>query len=321
MKPELLVLSGLPASGKSTYRKEWLAEDPEYRRYINYDELRVQMFGEDWRWNRKEEEQMKAEARRQVKYLLNDGFSVCVDNTNLSSNVRQGWIDLGKSLGAEVIEQEIDTPLWDCIDRDKARGKGRVGRAVIERMALFHGFIDWADYKAPIVICDIDGTVADCQHRLHHVKAQDYQCSVNCPATELQRLVRGCQVCGAKPPKKNWAAFHSPENISLDTPIKPIVDLVKELEMRYMLIFLTGRSTENGCGIATEEWLDRTFPFYEHLFMRQAGDSREDTIVKKEILDLLPKEKIAYVFEDRDRVVEMYRAEGLTVLQPKKGDY
>jgi hypothetical protein len=55
--------------------------------------------------------------------------------------------------------------------------------------------------------------------------------------------------------------------------------------------------------------------------MRQAGDSRQDTITKKEILDLIPKDRIAYVLEDRDRVVEMYRSEGLTVLQPAKGSY
>jgi hypothetical protein len=93
------------------------------------------------------------------------------------------------------------------------------------------------------------------------------------------------------------------------------------LQNHYDIVYLTGRSTEGGCGIASEEWLDEHVGYGDYLFMRQAGDSRQDTITKKEILDLIPKDRIAYVLEDRDRVVEMYRSEGLTVLQPAKGSY
>ena len=40
-KPEMLILTGLPASGKSTYAENWVSEDPNHRICINYDSLRL----------------------------------------------------------------------------------------------------------------------------------------------------------------------------------------------------------------------------------------------------------------------------------------
>jgi hypothetical protein len=54
---------------------------------------------------------------------------------------------------------------------------------------------------------------------------------------------------------------------------------------------------------------------YRHLFMRRAGDSRPDQVIKREILDLIPKDRVAYVLDDRQQVVDMWRAQGLTCLQ------
>lgn len=44
------------------------------------------------------------------------------------------------------------------------------------------------------------------------------------------------------------------------------------------------------------------------------ADRRDDTVVKKEILDLLPKERIAFVIDDRPRVVRMWKENGLRVI-------
>jgi len=63
--------------------------------------------------------------------------------------------------------------------------------------------------------------------------------------------------------------------------------------------------------------------------MRKEGDHREDNIVKSELLDQILTQypqvkeqfKIAGVFEDRQQVVDMYRARGLRVFQVAKGDF
>jgi predicted kinase len=317
--PELLILSGLPASGKSTYRKEWLAEDPN-RTYINYDELRIELYGEGWKWNRAEENQMKDVAFRRAIEALKAGKSVCIDNTNLSTNVRARWASIGKTHGATVIEQEFDTPVDECVRRDAAR-TSRVGRAVIERMALFYGFIDWNDYVDDFVIVDIDGTIADCSHRLHYIQPKMNH-TVDCSELGQEKFWTKeshprCPECNARW-HKDWKGFFS--KVSGDKPIEPIIDLVRAMGDYYNIIFITGRDTS--IGLETEEWLKEHFDsFYRFLFMRQSGDNKPDFEMKKEILDHLPKERIRYVLEDRERVVEMYRKEGLTVLQVAKGSY
>src|SRR3990167_8694484 len=197
-KPELLVPIGLPASGKTTLSKAWQADDPDARIRVSWDELRVGMFGENWIFNRKEEEQMKAQARRIVFDALRAGLSVVVDNTNLSKHVRASWKAVADEHNANYIEHDVPTSLEECIHRDRRRdGAARVGQAVIDSMAMYHGYLDWdlcECYEAPgcrhepnmkpIAIVDIDGTIADCGERLHHIKPTEIihkmGCTVRC---------------------------------------------------------------------------------------------------------------------------------------------
>lgn len=330
--PEFIVLSGLQGSGKSYYARMWQAERADDRTRINYDDLRLELFGANWKWNRADEERMKAIAEQRAVEAVEAGKSVIIDNTNLSEKVRNKWMQLGRSLGATVVQHEINTPIEDCIRRDRRRSGGaRVGRGVIERMALFYGFIDWDDVDGQFIIVDIDGTVADISQRLHHVKQKCLTCGAEAEkiGTAFGEKSKGYQCSNAvchKPniSKKNWPAFFA--DVANDKPIQPIIDLVWDLANKYNVLFVTGRDTS--IAKETEDWLDQHFkeqgcdePFYSHLFMRNNGDSRPDYEIKAEILELLPKKRIVYILEDRDQVVSMYRKAGMTVLQSAKGDF
>ena len=74
---------------------------------------------------------------------------------------------------------------------------------------------------------------------------------------------------------------------------------------------------------ATEEWLNKHDLPYEKLYMRRKGDRRDDTIVKFELLEQIQADGYdpVLVFEDRDRVVQMWRDAGLKCLQVKPGEY
>lgn len=333
----ILILSGLPASGKSTYAGEWVAEDPQHRARINYDELRLHMYGPDWKFNRQEEDAMKGEALNIASNALQQGFDVVVDNTNLTTGARRPWEELGKHLGVPVEQLEIDTPVEECIRRDRQReGRARVGRAVIERMALFTGWIDWSDkelYPRDFVICDLDGTIADCTWRRKKFELP-IKHSEKCHA-ELQHLENGkCTSCGRKV-GLNYDRFF--EACGDDPPITPVIRLLDRLvnpccypsgpkncghpdHEDYDVLFVSGRPIDP-CGKLTEDWLDKHHLFGRHLFMRQGGDHRPDYIVKQEILDLLPKNRIRYVLDDRNQVVEMWRRNGLTCLQVADGNF
>lgn len=212
----ILVLSGLPGSGKTTQALKWLAEDPEGRVRINYDDLRG-----DTPFNRAAERGVKALARKLAVEAITAGKSVVIDNTNLTERARAEWIHLGKEFGIPVEQHEIDTPVEVCIKRDKSReGKKRVGRAVIERMALFHGFIqDWENYNPNrFVLVDIDGTLADGSHRQHFL---DEACLI-CRTDKKEALEQSdepgqCGLCGSKEfTRKDWVGFH--RNVAEDKP-------------------------------------------------------------------------------------------------------
>lgn len=174
----------------------------------------------------------------------------------------------------------------------------------------------------PVYIFDIDGTMADHSHRLHHI---------------VDREVG----------KKDWAAFHA--GLVFDPPMVTC-HLARSLILAHVpIIFLTGRMEHSRK--ATQEWLAKHldwgipamfngFKYLERaqpqwgpsgpfpwLLMRPEGDKRDDTVVKGEWLDRIeayfdakmPTYKVTMAFEDRPRICELWKSRGLCVA--KIGDW
>lgn len=138
-----------------------------------------------------------------------------------------------------------------------------------------------------IALFDLDGTLADINHRLHHVQNGN----------------------------KNWDAFYAA--CPSDGPKHDIIELARMCQdAGHQIIISSGRS-EN-VRAQTEKWLDdNNVPFHK-LFMRPNACFTPDQALKKAWLDqglFGPKENILFVVEDRDRMVQMWRQQGLTVLQ------
>ena len=119
------------------------------KRYrVNWDELRIEMGF--LTFNRDQEEIMKRESFLRVMSALDNGAQeIIVDNTNLTESTRGRWKFLAEQSGLKYEEMwftgagELQYPVDLCVQRDARReGKAQVGRAVIERMALFAGLID-----------------------------------------------------------------------------------------------------------------------------------------------------------------------------------
>lgn len=117
---KLIICRGLPASGKSTWAKQWVLEDPEHRVRINQDDIRL-MLGKYWVPSR---EKLVQEIQFDVIVeALSRGFDVVIDNTNLNKKVLDGFDRLIKTFEDYEIEYKdfFDTPLSVCIERDKNR--------------------------------------------------------------------------------------------------------------------------------------------------------------------------------------------------------
>lgn len=118
---ELLVLVGLPGSGKTTLARQWVDADPAHRARVCRDDLRIMLHGHlawEQRW---QEDQVTVAQHAAIAALLGAGISVVEDGTNLVTRHRQALAEIAKQAGARVVVQVVDTPLDECVARDAAR--------------------------------------------------------------------------------------------------------------------------------------------------------------------------------------------------------
>ena len=149
-----------------------------------------------------------------------------------------------------------------------------------------------------IYLFDIDGTLTDTSKRLHYISGET----------------------------KDWAAFYA--NAAYDAPIWETITIVRALHNAGQRIFMSTGRPESTRGLTMAGMSKYRVPV-EVLYMRTDNDHREDYVVKSEILDhiysdqpqTVPYNKIAGVFEDRQQVVDMYRARGLRVFQVAEGKF
>lgn len=117
---KLIITRGIPASGKSTWAKQWVLEDPEHRVRINQDDIRL-MLGKYWVPSREKlVQEIQFDA---IVESLCRKFDVVIDNTNLDKKVLEKFDRLIKTFEDYEIEYKdfFDTPLSVCIERDKNR--------------------------------------------------------------------------------------------------------------------------------------------------------------------------------------------------------
>lgn len=283
------MLRGLPGSGKTRWAIQWLAEHPDWRR-VNKDDLRFMLWGNSKPKNN--ESHLDKLQWDTIWSLLRFNFNVIVDNTHLSpKRERQlrGLVDEYNQKNEAKVEFEVmffDTPLWQCILNDAGR-PNPVGSKVIGRM--YEQFLKptpvrFNDALPDAYIVDLDGTLA-----LHN---------------------------GRSP--YNYAELTSD---LVNEPLARTIGMLADAENR--IIFVSGRPEE--WRKLTEEWLHNIpysgFDIEAALHMRHTGDNRQDAIVKRELYDghIKGKYNILGVFDDRNQVVEMWRALGLPVFHVNYG--
>lgn len=162
--PKLLMLRGLPASGKSTYAKS-LADKGWVR--TNKDDLRAML--NDGKWSKSNEAAVLRLRDFIVIDALQRGKNVVVDDTNCAPFHEETLKQLAQDNKAGFEVKFFDTPLEECIKRDLKRPNS-VGERVITKM--------YGDFLKPqppaiehdpslpsAVICDIDGTLAHMVNR------------------------------------------------------------------------------------------------------------------------------------------------------------
>jgi hypothetical protein len=139
-------------------------------------------------------------------------------------------------------------------------------------------------------VFDLDGTICDVRHRRQYV--------------------------ATKP--RNWDAWNA--GLVNDTPNVAVQKVFQALrnDQEVDLIIVSGRSDDYK--EQTIKWLTDNEIFYDEIYMRKYKDHRDDAVVKNEIADEIEKtHKILGVFDDRQRVVNMWIERGIWVFDVGQG--
>jgi predicted kinase len=281
---KMTIMVGLPASGKSTRAKEIVEQTGNTVR-LNKDLLRTMLHFD--KFSGHNEGITKDVSRILAKQLLAQGVNVIIDDTNLNPGTVQGWKDLAKELDAKIEYERIDSDVETCLLRDSQREK-KVGAHIIKKMAL--QYLEYLKGEKA-VICDLDGTLCNLDHRLHFTQSDP----------------------------KDWKGFFNgiPDD-SLREDVRNSILKIYDEHQNTFLILVSARPEMYR--EATEEWLKKNNIFYQALIMRETNDKRPDTEVKADVYEKYLKNlNIIKVFDDRPSVIRMWREKGLEVEDVGKG--
>lgn len=125
--------------------------------------------------------------------------------------------------------------------------------------------------------------------------------------------------------KMDWDTFFDPKNIQLDKPNWPVILMAQTLKKAgHRIVIFSGRS--KATKDATRDWLKNLDIPFDVLKMRPTGGGlkwmKDDLLKKKWLDDLFPNtDDIICVFDDRDKVVQMWRDNGITCFQVADGNF
>lgn len=307
--PKLLMLSGPSGSGKSFKARQLLEADGNAVR-INRDSIREMSI---LKWSPAREGWIIDAELAMTDAAARGKRNVIIDDTNLRQRDEDRWRYKAKELGYEFQKIQVTASLAQCILQDAHReGKARVGRIVIEKQFLQAGLVEWPADKQ-VVIFDIDGTLGDLEHRVPWITI-----GATCPS--CMNMFADCAFCeNGKIVKKNYDRFYS--DVMNDKPIDIVVRWAQECIKHFCVLIVSGRSPEK-CDQSTLDWLCKHKIPFDHIYMRRYNmhgpDYEEKELILKDILKVVPKEKIAFVVDDRPSVVTMWRRNGLRVI-PVRG--
>ncbi len=290
---KIILTIGISNSGKTT----WVNELCQLGLVnLNRDALRADHFTKsgnlsDYKYTKQKEKDITKMQFTMATNYADLGYTIVVSDTNLNPETRQRWLEWASENNYLYEEKVFDVEPHTCKNRNIKR-EYSVPPHVIDQQYLqmrkYLGLPTTYEYQAGLkesIIIDLDGTVAD--------------------------------MVGVRQPF-DW------DKVGQDKRHQDIIDLVETLNDSGLYpIFLSGR--DGICERDTRIWINQNLDvnFGYKLFMREAGDMRADSIVKEELFDkhIRGKYNVKYVIDDRDQVVQRWRAMGLRVLQVANGSF
>lgn len=313
--PGVVVLCGPAGCGKSSFAARHFAADD----VLSSDTFRGIVAGDPG------DQSASAAAFALLRHALDERakrrrFTV-VDATSVTRRDRSRYLGVARKYDLPSVAIAFDLPLEVCQQRAADRLERVVTADIVERQhTAFRRHLDTLGHEGfdEVVIL---ATVEDLEHievTRHPAPARTYARTegtrppaviVDLDGTLTSAAWREHFVASTP---RNWKGFFA--GMSRDAPVQPLVDLVEWVGNDAAVVLLTGRPDDHETVI--RRWLaDHGVP-YDLLLMRARGDRRPDTVVKRERYheNIAPHYDVRFVIDDRPRVIEMWREEGLYVL-------
>lgn len=302
--PKIILTQGIQGSGKSTWAKKWVEEDPINRVRWNNDDCR-RMCGSYWI---PERESFITTIRNNFIHLaMINKKDIVIDDMNLNSKTIAHYEKVVNEHNTYcdnkyIIEykQFFDVSVEECVRRDSFRDNP-VGEKIIK--STYRKYRDYIinqsvnnmyDNLVPnnpklenAIICDIDATLS------LNLKGRPF-------------YGEGCA-----------------EGIADDIVIEPIANILRTMSKNNKILIVTGREGTPEIIEATKNWLINNNIPYDSIYLRPVKNYSPGAECKKEIYNNYIKGKynVSFVLEDNKKCVNMWRSEGLICLQPNDGNF
>lgn len=302
----LYIFRGLPGSGKTTEARK--LQQAGGGSIVGRDHIRSMLFGAfGQKLEYSQENRVTAVQHELIREALRNHGVAYVDDMNLRPKYVRTLMGIAVEEGHSwTISDLTDVPLLECVERDRERemnGGHGVGAHII--VDLYERFIKGKgnplpvptfpkvqsfqpytprQFDQPAIIVDLDGTLA------HKHEARD--------------IYDG--------------------SLAGEDYVDPVVlqSITMYYEAGYRLLFMSGRD---------DTWYDVSWKWIRshighddfELYMRPAGDKRDDAVVKYELFNTHVRDhyRVEVAFDDRDRVVRMWRDLGIKVYQVNYGSF
>lgn len=280
---------GIPASGKSTWAREFSEEEGEDNWYISERDFIRRLYFTDGTHNLNNYKFTKAKEVLVTQYqderivkFLSKGLSIIVADTNLNIQTRTRLEKIAEQFNIEVEYKVFYTPLAECVKRNAKRTETAPERVLIEMDRKLREYLNKPVYSFKkglpnCIIVDVDGTLANND--------------------------------GIRSPFE-WS------KVELDRPIKHTIRLIQSWAYMYKgeIIIFSGR--DKVCYEDTAKWLIKNQVPFTSLYMRPEGNSQCDTIIKEKLFTdhIYNKYNVDFVMDDRKKVCMMWESIGLNVV-------
>ena len=294
---KLVIMRGLPGSGKSTWAKAWVNEDPINRVRLNWDDMR-NMMGPYWVPERENTGVLKELREKFLKHMMERNWDIVCDNMNLNPKEIEFYENIVKEFNEDghpyTIEfKDFFIPVEECIRRDAMRANP-IGEKTIK--SLFHKYM-------PLIVGS--------EHRKKIESQPTYRADKpDCIIVDMDGTL-AFNLSGR-------SFFDDIDMIKYDTPLLATVSILRAMKMTGTcnIFIVTGRSEKSR--EATEVWLTENNIPFDKVFMREEGDFSHSNDFKQKVYEdnIKNNYNVLFVLDDDTKCMKMYQEQGLICMKP-----